>query len=47
MSTGTAIIGAVVVKMEIINKKIGVGHEFGANVRTKKLFFGAFVSLKF
>ena len=46
MTTRTEIIGAKVVKMEI-RKKIGAGHEFGANVRTKKLFFGDFISLKF
>ena len=45
MTTRNEIIAAEVVKMEII-KKIGAENELGANVRTKKLFFGAFISLK-
>ena len=45
MITGTEIIAAEVLKIEI--KKIGAGDELGANFRTKKLFFGAFISLKF
>ena len=46
MTTETKIIAADVVKMEII-KKIGEGNELGANVRTKKLFFDAFISFMF
>ena len=45
MNTGTWIKAAEEFKMEII-KKIGAENELGANVRTKKLFFGAFISLK-
>ena len=46
MITGTEILAAEVVKIEII-KKIGAGDELGENFRTNKLFFGAFISLKF
>ena len=46
MITGTEIKAAEVVKIEIIRKN-WCGYELGANFRTKKLFFGAFISLKF
>ena len=41
MITGTEIIAAEVVEIEIINK-IGASDELWANFRTKKLFLGTF-----
>ena len=46
MNSGTEIIAAEVFKMEII-KKIAADNDLGANVRSRKLFFGVFISSKF